>query len=103
MRERRTVIVPPLMAKGSRSEMATAKSRARVTPLSMARCQVKEVDGAFPLRQHARFIQMQEPHDEPLLRMQHQRMQRAHGATATGGSVFGERELEERMQLTAFG
>src|SRR5207244_9482065 len=65
-------------------------------------CHVKEVKLAVPPLDLTARLELQEPCDQPGLRMKGQRVQHARRAGAVCRGVLGKGELKERVELDAF-
>src|SRR5207253_9325021 len=65
-------------------------------------CHVKEVKLAVPPLDLTARLELQEPCDQPVLRMKDQRVQHARRAGAVCRGVLGKGELKERVELDAF-
>src|SRR3989442_6637367 len=94
-RERRSVIAPPEMRKGSTSGRVSSKSSA----LTMRIHEIQKVKLATAPLQSALRLELQQPRDQPFVRMKHQRVQRSLSTRPGGRGVLREGKLEERVDL----
>src|SRR5438128_701016 len=95
MRERRSVIAPPEMMKGSTSGSVSSNSSAR----TMGIRDIQKVQLAAAPLQVALGLEREEPRDQPVLGMKHERVQRSLSARPGGRGVRRQGNLEERVDL----
>src|SRR6266700_5969376 len=98
MSERRASIRPPEMMNGSTNGSVSSNSSARVI---RTRRHVEKMELAIAPREHAVRLELEHPRDQPVPRVEHERVQRARGARAVRRGVLRQGELEERVQLHA--
>src|SRR2546422_6845737 len=99
MSERRSVTAPPEMMNGSTSGRARSNSSMRAMRITR---QIQEVQLPAATLQLPLGLELQDPRDQAVPRIEYQRVQRALRARPVGRGVLGERQLEERVQLRAF-
>src|SRR2546425_10678456 len=99
MSERRSVTAPPEMMTGSTGGGASSDSSPRATRLPR---QTQEVHPPAATLERPLGLELQDPRDQAVPRIEYQRVQRALRARPVGRGVLGERQLEERVQLRAF-
>src|SRR2546426_12666039 len=100
MSERRSVTAPPEMMNGSTSGRASSNSSTRATRITR---QIREVQLPAATLERPLGLELQDPRDQAVPRVEYQRVERALRARPVGRGVLGERQLEERVQLRAFG
>src|SRR5437879_8613912 len=96
MSERRSVIAPPEMMNGSTSGRASSNSSTRATRITR---QIPEVQ--LPAATHERplGLELQDPRDQAVPRIEYQRVQRAQRARPVGRGVLGGRSEEHTSAL----
>src|SRR5712691_3106859 len=95
MSERRSLIAPPEIMKGSTS----GRTSSHISAVVMRIGQVEKVEGAVAARETTRGFFVEQRRDETIVGVEYQLMERPRGAGAGGGRIFAQRQLEERMQL----
>src|SRR5258708_40121144 len=93
--ERRSLIAPPEMMKGSTS----GRTSSHISAVVMRIGQIEKMQGAFAPREPAGVGFVEEPRDEAIHGMEHQLVQRPLAARAAGGRVLTQPQLKERVQL----
>src|SRR2546426_3270394 len=98
MSERRASMRPPEMMNGSTKGRVSSCS----STLAMCTCgHVEEVQLAAPALERTSCPELEHPSDESVLRVKHERVERALGARALGRGILGQGKLEERVELDA--
>src|SRR5258707_12486748 len=95
MRERRSLIAPPEIMKGSTS----GRTSSHISAVVMRISQIEKVEDAVAARQTTRGFFVEQRRDQTVVGVEDQLMERPFGAGAGGGGVFAQRQLEERLQL----
>src|SRR2546425_1300065 len=96
MSERRSVIVPPEMTKGSTSGRVSSKSSARAIRIGQ---EVEEMQLATTARELAGGLTLEHHGNEPVTRVEDQRVQGTLRTRAISRGILLVWELEERVQL----
>src|SRR3989454_10387885 len=98
MSERRASMRPPEMMNGSTKGRVSSCS----STLAMCTCgHVEEVQLAAPALERTSCLELEHPSDKSVLRVKHERVERALGARALGRGILGQGKLEERVDLDA--
>src|SRR5258705_11446457 len=95
MSERRSLIAPPEIMKGSTS----GRTSSHISAVVMRISQIEKVEDAVAARETTRGFFVEQRRDQTVVGVKDQLMERPFGAGAGGGGVFAQRQLEERMQL----
>src|SRR5216684_7040865 len=93
--ERRSLIAPPEMMKGSTS----GRTSSHISAVVMRIGQIEKMQGAVAPREPAGICFVEQSRDETIYGMEHQLVQRPLAARAGGGRVLPQRQLKERVQL----
>src|SRR3989475_6852604 len=99
MSERRSVTAPPEMMNASTRGRARSNSSMRAMRITR---QIQEVQLPAATLQLPLGLELQDPRDQAVPRIEYQRVQRALRARPVGRGVLRERQLEERVELRAF-
>src|SRR2546422_1061390 len=95
----RSAPAPPEMRNGATSGRPSPKSSPRATRITR---QTQEVRLPAATLERPLGLELQDPRDQAVPRIEYQRVQRALRARPVGRGVLGERQLEERVELRAF-
>src|SRR5258705_386763 len=95
MRERRSLIAPPEIMKGSTS----GRSSSPISAVVMRIGQIEKVEDAVAARETTRGFFVEQRRDETVVGVEDQLMERPLGTRTSCGGVFAQRQLEERVQL----
>src|SRR5437660_9470534 len=89
-------MAPPEMMNGSSSGSVSSYSSA--VAMRMVR-QIEEMERAVAALEPPVLFQLEQDGDEPVSRIEHEGVQDARRPRSFCGSILGQRQLEERMQL----